>query len=143
MSITEPKGSGNFFWACVFKNPLFTVAIAMTIGVAIWGILDTPGLTSFAANYVEIAFQSRGWFIMLTASIMLISSIVLAVSKYEKVVLGKEGESPEFSTTSWMAMMFAAGMGVGLLFYGAAKPISHHLAIIRRGVAALKIRRLK
>ena len=85
----------------MFKNPLLAVAVAMTIGVAIWGIFDTPGLTSFAANYVEIGFRSRGWFIMLTASIMLISSIALAFSKYGKVVLGKEGESPEFSTISW------------------------------------------
>jgi glycine betaine transporter len=128
----------KFPGAWVFKNSLLISAIAMTIGVSVWGILDTPGLTDFAANFVAIGFRSRGWFIMLTASIMLISSIVLAVSKYGKVTLGKEGEAPEFSTISWMAMMFAAGMGVGLLFYGAAEPISHYLFIKSSGMDSEK-----
>ncbi len=71
---------------------------------------------------------------MLTASIMLIANLALALSKYGRVKLGKENEEPEFSTASWMTMMFAAGMGVGLLFYGAAEPISHYLFIHDSGV---------
>jgi glycine betaine transporter len=64
---------------------------------------------------------------MLTASMMLIVSIWLALSRFGTIKLGRSTDEPEFSTFSWLAMMFAAGMGVGLLFYGAAEPISHFL----------------
>ncbi len=111
----------------MFRNRLLLVALAMTIGVSIWGIVDTNGLSSFAADQVRITLRSRGWFVMLTASMLLIASLVLAFSRYGRIRLGRDDDEPEFSTVSWLTMMFAAGMGVGLLFYGAAEPISHYL----------------
>jgi glycine betaine transporter len=113
----------------MFRNPLLLIALALTTIVAAWGIFDTQGLTEFAAQEVRIMFNSRGWFVMLTASYLLILSFVLAFSRYGKIKLGKDTDQPEFSTFSWLTMMFAAGMGVGLLFYGAAEPISHYLFI--------------
>ena len=111
----------------MFRNPLLLIALALTAGVAVWGIFDTQGLAGFAAAQVKVAFRSRGWFVMLTASILLLTSLWLAFSRYGKIKLGREHEVPEFSTISWLTMMFAAGMGVGLLFYGSAEPISHFL----------------
>jgi len=111
----------------MFRNPLLLIALALTAGVAIWGIVDTRGLADFADQRVKIMFQSRGWFVMLTASILLLASLWLAFSRYGTIKLGRDDESPEFSTISWLTMMFAAGMGVGLLFYGSAEPISHFL----------------
>jgi len=111
----------------MFRNPLLLIALALTAGVAIWGIVDTRGLADFADQRVKIMFQSRGWFVMLTASTLLFASLWLAFSRYGSVKLGRDDESPEFSTVSWLTMMFAAGMGVGLLFYGSAEPISHFL----------------
>ena len=70
-------------------------------------------------------FTSRGWFVMLSASLLLILCIWLAISPYGKIKLGKDDDEPEFSTVSWLAMLFAAGMGVGLLFWGTAEPLSH------------------
>ena len=49
----------------------------------------------------------------------------LAFSRYGKIPLGRDGEPPEFRTVSWIAMMFSAGMGIGLMFYGVAEPLSH------------------
>ena len=111
----------------MFHNPLLLIALALTAGVAVWGIFDTQGLAGFAAAQVKVMFRSRGWFVMLTASILLLTSLWLAFSRYGKIKLGREHEVPEFSTISWLTMMFAAGMGVGLLFYGSAEPISHFL----------------
>ena len=111
----------------MFRNPLLLIALALTAGVAIWGIVDTRGLADFADQRVKIMFQSRGWFVMLTASILLLASLWLAFSRYGAIKLGRDDETPEFSTISWLTMMFAAGMGVGLLFYGSAEPISHFL----------------
>lgn len=111
----------------MFKNPLLLIALFLTTGVSAWGIVDAQGLSDVAARNVGMVLRSRGWFVMLTASVMLITCLVLAFSKHGRIRLGADDERPEFSTVSWLTMMFAAGMGVGLLFYGAAEPISHFL----------------
>ncbi|MDH3671996.1 MAG: BCCT family transporter [Gammaproteobacteria bacterium] len=111
----------------MFKNTLLIVALALTSVIAVWGIVDTAGLANFASTLVKAMFKSRGWFIMLTASVILIVSIWLAFSPYGKIKLGKDDDVPEFSTVSWLTMLFAAGMGVGLLYWGAAEPITHFL----------------
>jgi glycine betaine transporter len=118
----------------MFKNKLLLIALALTIGVSIWGIVDAQGLSQLAARQVNIVLRSRGWFVMLTASIMLIASLVLALSRFGRIKLGRDEDQPEFSTMSWMTMMFAAGMGVGLLFFGASEPITHYLFAISKGM---------
>ena len=118
----------------MFKNPLLLIAMSLTIAVSLWGILDAPGLTEFATALVRTVLQSRGWFVMLTASLLLIVSLVLAFSRFGRIKLGRDDDLPEFSTVSWLTMMFAAGMGVGLLFFGAAEPITHYLFGIDVGI---------
>jgi glycine betaine transporter len=110
----------------VFKNPLLLIALTLTgliatwgIGlIATWGIIDTAGLAQFSSTMTGVLFTSRAWFIMLSVSLLLILCIWLAISPYGKIKLGKDDDEPEFSTVSWLTMLFAAGMGVGLLFWG-------------------------
>ena len=109
----------------MFKNPLLLIALTLTGLVATWGIIDTAGLTKFCSTITGVMFTSRAWFIMLSASLLLILCIWLAISPYGKIKLGKDDDEPEFSTLSWLTMLFAAGMGVGLLFWGTAEPLSH------------------
>ena len=111
----------------MFKNPVLIIALAITGVIGAWGILDTEGLTEFATLIVNQLFESRGWFIMLTVSAMLFVCIGLAISPYGRIKLGKDDEEPEFSTISWLTMLFAAGMGVGLLYWGSAEPVSHFM----------------
>ncbi|MTI16452.1 BCCT family transporter [Rhodobacteraceae bacterium RKSG542] len=106
-------------------SPLLVIALLISAGIAIWGIADPQGLGELAASAVATQFDSRGWFIMLEASGLLFIAIYLALSRYGDVRLGPDGCEPEFSTPAWIAMLFAAGMGVGLLFYGAAEPLTH------------------
>lgn len=113
----------------MFNNPLLIAALALTGAISVWGIIDTEGLSATAAYLVGIEFTSRAWFIMLTVSFLLITSIFLAVSRYGSVKLGQDDDEPEFSTMSWLSMLFAAGMGVGLLYWGTAEPLTHYLAI--------------
>jgi glycine betaine transporter len=115
----------------VLRNPLLIVALLLTIAVAVWGIVNPAGLTAFASANVERVFASRGWFVMLASSTLLLASIWLALSRYGRIKLGRDDDRPEFSTVSWLTMMFAAGMGVGLLFYGAAEPLSHYRFLSR------------
>ena len=78
---------------------------------------------------VGTQFASRGWFIMLEASGLLFVALYLAASRFGRIRLGPDDARPEFSTPAWIAMLFAAGIGVGLLFYGAAEPLTHFDAI--------------
>lgn len=110
-------------------SPILILALAISAGIAIWGIADPQGLGSIAAHIVSVQFQSRGWFIMLLASGLLFVAIFLAVSRYGHLRLGPDDARPEFSTAAWIAMLFAAGMGVGLLFYAAAEPLTHFDAL--------------
>ncbi len=105
----------------MFKNPLLLIALTLTGLVAIWGIIDPAGLAHFSSTLTDILFTSRAWFIMLSVSLLLILCIWLAISPYGKIKLGKDDDEPEFSTVSWLTMLFAAGMGVGLLFWGTAE----------------------
>ncbi|MBK0399035.1 BCCT family transporter [Limibaculum sp. M0105] len=106
-------------------NPLLIVALALSGLIAAWGILDPSGLGVLAQSVVAVQFDSRGWFIMLEASGLLFAAIYLAFSPMGRVRLGPDDAEPEFSTPAWIAMLFAAGMGVGLLFYGTAEPLTH------------------
>lgn len=109
----------------MFRNPVLLAALAITGAVAVWGIVDNQGLATTATLIVGFMFRSRGWFVMLTASTLLIVSLVLAFSPYGRIRLGRDEDRPEFSTVSWLTMLFAAGMGVGLLYWGSAEPLTH------------------
>ena len=108
-----------------FFSPLLIVALLCTGAIAIWGLLDAAQLAEVAKYLVNIQFASRAWFIMLAVSFMLLVSIWLAFSRYGSIRLGGDDDRPEFSTISWLTMLFAAGMGVGLLFWGSAEPLTH------------------
>ncbi|WP_425080591.1 BCCT family transporter [Ruegeria arenilitoris] len=106
-------------------NPLLVIALTISAAIAAWGIVDPQGLGQLASAAVATQFNSRGWFIMLEVSGLLFVTLYLALSRFGDIRLGPDGAEPEFSTPAWIAMLFAAGMGVGLLFYGAAEPLTH------------------
>ncbi len=84
----------------MFKEPLLFIALALTGIVAVWGIVDTPGLVVFASSTVKLLFRSRGWFIMLTVSVLLIATIWLAFSPYGKTKLRKDDSASSCGSTS-------------------------------------------
>ena len=111
----------------MWKNPVLLTGLGLTLFVAVWGVVDTQGLSRVAQYEVQTAFWSRGWFIMVLTSAIAIMALFLVISPYGRLKLGQDDDKPEFSTVSWFTMMFAAGMGVGLLYWGAAEPLSHFL----------------
>ncbi|MBN6206720.1 BCCT family transporter [Ralstonia pickettii] len=72
--------------------------------------------------------KNFGWYYMTIFTLILFFCIFLGLSPIGKLKLGRPSDEPEFKTISWLAMLFSAGMGIGLVFYGAAEPISHFLA---------------
>ena len=69
----------------MFRNPLLLIALTLTGLVALWGIIDTAGLAEFSSSMTRVMFTSRGWFVMLSASLLLILCIGLAISSYGKI----------------------------------------------------------
>lgn len=93
-----------------------------------WAMLVSDSLESIATNIVGAVTRNFNWFYILASSGFLIYLFYLAFSRFGNVVLGDPGEKPEFSDVSWYAMLFSAGMGVGMLFWGGAEPIQHFIS---------------
>ncbi len=115
-------------WRQRIDPVVFYVTGAIAIAFVVWGLVSTPSLGSASTNAQDWVITNTGWFFVLTSTFFVIFVIWLAASKYGRIPLGDDGEKPEFRTVSWIAMMFSAGMGIGLMFYGVAEPLSHFVS---------------
>ena len=105
------------------KRFLFSILVITSfIGITLANLNQADSL--FANLQKEIS-DNLGWLIILAANAILIFVIFLAFSKHKNVILGGSDAKPEFSNINWIAMLFSAGLGIGLLFYGVAEPILH------------------
>ena len=105
---------------------VFWIAAVVSAAFVVWGILGTESLAAvFDAVLWSFLVPNFGWVFILSSFGFLAFAVYLAFSRYGKVRLGGQDERPEFSTVSWVAMMFSAGMGIGLMFFGVAEPLSH------------------
>ncbi|WP_256206675.1 BCCT family transporter [Nocardioides luteus] len=101
------------------------MAAILAIAFMAWGFINTDGLSKASGDALGWVLGKAGWFFVLTASGFVVYIVWLAVSKYGNIPLGRDDEKPEFKTASWVAMMFSAGMGIGLMFYGVSEPLTH------------------
>ena len=104
---------------------VFGVTAAIAIGFVLWGFLSTSTLSSASTAGLGWVVHNMGWLFSLVASGFVLFVIWLAAGKFGRIPLGRDDEEPEFKTVSWIAMMFSAGMGIGLMFYGVSEPLSH------------------
>ena len=104
---------------------VFGVTAAIAIAFVLWGFLSTDSLSTASGAGLDWVVHNMGWLFSLVASGFVLFVIWLAASKYGRIPLGRDDEEPEFKTVSWIAMMFSAGMGIGLMFYGVSEPLSH------------------
>src|SRR5918998_1701518 len=105
---------------------VFWIAAVLSAAFVAWGVLGTESLAAvFDAGLWGFLVPNFGWVFILSSFGFLAFAVYLAFSRYGKVRLGAQDEQPEFSTVSWVAMMFSAGMGIGLMFFGVAEPLSH------------------
>jgi choline/carnitine/betaine transport len=104
---------------------VFGIASVLTVAFIVWGVVSTETLSAVSAAVLAGVIAGGGWAFVLAASAFVIFALWIAFSKYGKIPLGADRERPEFRTVSWIAMMFSAGMGIGLMFYGVAEPLAH------------------
>lgn len=104
---------------------LFSVIAPVCAIIAAAGIF-LPNLLSDAAAWMTgTSFRALDWFFMATTTGFLVLGVWLALSRFGNLKLGGPEDEPEFSTVSWLSMLFAAGMGVGIMFWGVAEPLTH------------------
>ncbi|MFJ3929103.1 MULTISPECIES: BCCT family transporter [unclassified Streptomyces] len=104
---------------------VFGVSAVLTVAFVLWGALATDTLEDVSASLLDGLIHNGGWAFVLAASGFVVFALWLAISRYGRIRLGQENEEPEFRTVSWIAMMFSAGMGIGLMFFGVSEPLSH------------------
>jgi choline/glycine/proline betaine transport protein len=105
----------------------FTSAITIIIIIVLTLMFKEGAQEAFTATQDFVA-NSAGWFFILSVNVFLIFMIYVAFSKFGQLRIGGQSAKPEFKTLSWFAMLFSAGMGIGLLFWSISEPIYHFLS---------------
>lgn len=92
----------------------------------ILAILFPENFSKFTVSIKDFLGLHFGWFYLMVVFLCVVLSVVVIFHPMGKIRLGDPNSKPEYSTFSWIAMLFSAGMGIGLVFYGAAEPLSHY-----------------
>lgn len=112
------------------KNPVYIISIVISLIIAIWGIFGSQSFENAANALMQTVTVNMGWLYLLSMLVFVIFALVVAFSKYGNIKLGDDDDEPEYSKLSWFGMLFGAGMGIGLVFYGVAEPLAHYVAPI-------------
>ena len=107
---------------------VFWGSAVLLTGFVLWGLFAPENLGSVMTTALGWVIRNFGWGFILIAFGALVMCIFLVVHPWGSIRLGPDDSRPDFRTFSWVSMMFAAGLGAGLLFYGTAEPISHWAA---------------
>lgn len=109
-------------------SPVFIYASIIVLIVVLAGAIF-PSQFDHVTNTIKLWITDKlGWYYLILTTILVFFCVFLIFSPIGKLKLGKPNDKPEFNTISWFAMLFSAGMGIGLVFYGAAEPMGHFAA---------------
>ncbi|ALC06496.1 hypothetical protein CDES_10605 [Corynebacterium deserti GIMN1.010] len=107
---------------------VFGVTAALIIAFITWGITNPDSVSSVSSSMFGWAMTNTGWLLNFVMLIGLGTMLYIAFSRYGRIKLGTDEDQPEFSRFSWIAMMFGAGIGVGIFFFGPSEPLWHYLS---------------
>lgn len=105
---------------------VFGVNAVLIIAFVVWGITSPETVSSVSSAALSWGLKNFGWLFNVTMVICVIVMLGIAMSRYGNIKLGKDDEEPEYSRFSWVAMMFAAGIGVGIYFFGPSEPLAFY-----------------
>ncbi|GGI38842.1 choline transporter [Cnuibacter physcomitrellae] len=108
---------------------VLAVAGALVLGVVVWGFLSPDSISAVGSESLAWVTTNFGWLFSALALVTIVFMFVVGYGRTGGIRLGSDEESPEFSTVSWIAMLFSAGMGIGLLFWGPAEPLQYFLDV--------------
>ncbi|MFV0533824.1 MAG: BCCT family transporter [Cumulibacter sp.] len=104
---------------------VFWPALLVILAIAIVAVAAPDFIGTVFTSVNDWIVTNLGWYYMLVVSGFVVIAIAIGVSRLGKIPIGRDGEEPEFSVLTWFAMLFAAGMGIGLVFYGVGEPLTY------------------
>ncbi len=107
------------------NGPVFFTSTFIIIASIVLTLVFQEQAESYFTKIQDFVANKAGWFFILSVNVYLIFMIYLAFSKFGNLRIGGPKAKPEFKTLSWFAMLFSAGMGIGLLFWSISEPIFH------------------
>ncbi|WP_256881692.1 BCCT family transporter [Corynebacterium amycolatum] len=105
---------------------VFGVNAVLIIAFVIWGATSPETVSSVSSTALSWGLENFGWLFNVILVVCIIVMLGVAMSRYGNIKLGKDNEEPEYSRFSWVAMMFAAGIGVGIFFFGPSEPLEFY-----------------
>lgn len=107
-------------------SSVFWVSTAILLVAVLFGVVAPSQFEAATFSIKSMITSSFGWYYLILVTVIVAFCLFLIFSPVGAIKLGKEGEKPEYSKPTWFAMLFSAGMGIGLVFWGTAEPISHY-----------------
>jgi betaine/carnitine transporter, BCCT family len=130
-------GKSNRTWGGMLINPAVFIPTALiSIAVILYSVIAPKASADMFSALRAGAVSQFDWFFMSVGNLLLLFCVVIALSPLGKIRLGGKGATPDYSRLSWFAMLFGAGMGIGLVFYGVGEPVTHFTSSMAGGVAA-------
>ncbi|MBG6226475.1 choline/glycine/proline betaine transport protein [Arthrobacter sp. CAN_A2] len=118
--------------------PVFVPASLLIVVFVAFALITPDTASAVFAGIQENVIGAFGWYYVAIVAFFVVFSLWVGFSRYGDIRLGRDDEKPEFSTMSWFALLFAAGMGIGLVFWGVAEPLNH-FASPRPGVTGTEV----
>jgi len=110
----------------IINPPVFYISAGLIALLVLYGSVFTDQAGIVFAAVQDWMVTSLGWFYMVSVAIFFVFVVWLAISPYAQIRLGPDDSQPDYSYASWFAMLFSAGMGIGLMFFGVAEPVLHY-----------------
>jgi choline/glycine/proline betaine transport protein len=112
-------------WSRIEPAVFFPSAIVVLLVLA-FGVLDPNGAKVTFVGLQDWIVGTFGWLFAASTAFFLLFSVWCALGDRGRLLLGPEGQAPDFALHSWFAMLFSAGMGIGIMFFGVAEPVMHY-----------------
>ena len=106
-------------------SSVFWITLVLVILTVSYGAIMPSSFENITNNMKNFITSSFGWYYLLVVTGIVLFCLFFIVSPMGQITLGKPDDKPEYSRISWFSMLFSAGMGIGLVFWGAAEPLSH------------------
>ncbi|MFJ6695001.1 BCCT family transporter [Streptomyces sp. NPDC091272] len=106
---------------------VIVTGVLAVAAVVAWAVLGKSSFESASSAALTWVLDNFAWLFVIAADVFLLMCLFIALSRFGRIRLGKDDAEPEFTNLAWIAMMFSAGMGIGLMFYGVGEPLQHYL----------------
>ncbi|WP_231104601.1 BCCT family transporter [Haloechinothrix halophila] len=124
-SAAEPGTAGPQPWYKAIHGPVFWPSAVIIAGFVLFAVIAPDTANETITNVQTFIVETVGWYYTIIVSLFVVFSLWVGLGHYGDIKLSPQDEEAEFGLGSWFAMLFAAGMGIGLVFWGVAEPLNH------------------